>query len=86
MYRAIANQMNDLFAESHSPAGASSSGSGVPAEWKDIGFADLRRRAASYIRSNPSDFAPFLGLEASSVEFDDYCRLVHKNGPLWLPG
>ena len=37
-------------------------------------FASLRKIAAVYMRANPSDFAPFMGFEESSQEFNDYCR------------
>lgn len=43
-----------------------------------ITFADLRRIAANYMRSNRDDFAPFLGLESNDPEFDEYCNNVES--------
>jgi OTU domain-containing protein 6 len=39
-------------------------------------FNALRAVAASYMRSHPEEFCPFLGLELGDSEFDAYCDKV----------
>jgi hypothetical protein len=79
LYRAVADQMNSVAAfvgaanvphawlQADATAGSSSS-------LRSFDFVELRKRAAAYIRSHPSEFTPFLGLEEGSLEFEDYCR------------
>lgn len=50
----------------------------------DIDFARLRQIAAAYLQSHSEDFAPFLGMDAASIEFQEYCAKVESvSGAEW---
>jgi OTU domain-containing protein 6 len=67
LYRAVADQLKFILV----PLGKAN-------EAKDLDFVGLRQLAASTIREAEADFAPFLGIEAGSVEFSEYIRKVES--------
>lgn len=42
-------------------------------------FVQLRHIAAKEIRSNADEYAPFIGFEPSSSEFESYCERVESS-------
>lgn len=62
LYRAIADQLNIN----------SIHALGLPIN--DINFISIRRIASDYLRTHASEFAPFVGVEADSSEYENYCR------------
>jgi len=65
LYRAVADQLRSI---------------SVPhATWSsDINFVELRKLTADYMRANADSFAPFVGTEGSSAEYEEYCRKVES--------
>ena len=43
-----------------------------------ITFGDLRLRAAQHLREHADEFAPFIGVDPGSSEFDQYCHKVES--------
>ena len=41
-------------------------------------YLQIRKIAGKYLRENPGEFAPFLGLDENSVEYADYCEKVES--------
>lgn len=41
-------------------------------------FQELRQRTAKHLRENREDYAPFLGIEPYSEEFNDYCANIEN--------
>ena len=51
---------------------------------EDMDFVRLRQLAAAYLRGHAEEFAPFLGMEAASIEFEEYCAKVDSvTGAEW---
>jgi OTU domain-containing protein 6 len=59
LYRAIADQWNLI------------NGIDSTAAWS---YVQMRRLAAEHMRGHAPDFAPFLGFEAGSSEYEQYCK------------
>jgi OTU domain-containing protein 6 len=71
LYRAVADQLTFTAATSSSSSSGSGSGSGSSHDYKS-----LRIVAGSLMRASPFEYAPFLGMEPASPEFDEYCANV----------
>lgn len=49
-----------------------------------LGFQQLRERTAAHLRAHAADYAPFLGLDADSIEFAAYCdNIVNQQLAEW---
>ena len=47
---------------------------------KNFTFVDLRFMAADHLRSHADEFAPFLGVEPISQQFEGYCNNMESDG------
>jgi len=70
MYRAIADQLNLVkFVWPADSRGERSSATN---------FTEIRRHTAQFMREHSAEFAPFVGLEPESPEFQEYCSKVES--------
>lgn len=73
LYRAIADQLRGSSLQVAMPSYADCS------DVQQVDLRILRRIAAEHIRRNRDEFAPFIGFDAESSEFDNYCRRVESD-------
>lgn len=80
LYRAVADQ---LLLHSQNSSSGSSRSPHTSAKSQPLDFVQLRKMAAHHMRSQSEEFAPFLGMDSGSLEYDLYCRFVCWVG-IWM--